>query len=101
MDTLMDINGASVIIFSDIAQKEMLNIQTLMSLLGPEVVLGRQLYIKSFSTRSFKSYIRNAAEEMQEKIRMRKKREVLISFFERSDEAALRVFANQLAIVKY
>lgn len=45
--------------------------------------------------------IPDAAEKMQEKIRMRKKREALVSFFERSDEAALRVFANQLALVKY
>lgn len=51
--------------------------------------------------------IPSAANEMREKRRMRMKRqmrmkrEALVSFFERSDEAAWRVFANQLAIIKY
>ena len=84
-------------------EKEIINTSIIMQLLGNEDMMGRMRRRCSclHLSKDFRSHIYSAAKEMDEKIKARKRRDVLVNKFEHSDEEALRVFASQLDWVKY
>ena len=52
-------------------------------------------------SKDFRNSIYRVSKEMNEKIKARMRRDVLVNKFEHSDEPALRVFASQLDLAKY
>ena len=69
------------------------------------IFFGIRLYIIPWHIynihKHFIHQIPHAAKEMNEKIKARKKRNNIVSVLKQSNHAALRVFADQLKLVKY
>jgi len=97
------IHGSKIVIFADLTdEKEMIKTSILMELLGNENMMGRMHRCGCrHLSKNFRNYIHHAAKKMNKKIKARMRRDVLVNIFEHSDEDALRVFANQLYLVKY
>jgi len=66
-----------------------------------DFMICREQLISSFIRLLILGSISKAAKKMNKRIVIRMRRDALVDFLERSDHTALRVYANQLNLIKY